>query len=35
MLILYAYEEDADRVVVVTIQDARTAGAPTASRNIV
>lgn len=34
MIIIYAYEEDADRVVVVTIQDARSAGSPTTSRDI-
>ena len=27
MLILYTYEEDADRVVIITIQDARSSGA--------
>jgi plasmid stabilization system protein ParE len=34
MLILYTYEEDADRVVIVTIQDARSSGAATSSRDI-
>jgi plasmid stabilization system protein ParE len=34
MLILYTYEEDADRVVIVTIQDARSAGAATSSRDM-
>lgn len=34
MLILYIYEEDADRVVIVTIQDARSSGAATSSRDI-
>ena len=34
ILILYTYEEEADRVVIVTIQDARAADAATSSRNI-
>lgn len=34
MLILYIYEEDADRVVIITIQDARSAGAATSRRDI-
>jgi plasmid stabilization system protein ParE len=34
MLIVYTYEKAADRVVVVTIQDARTSDAPTSSRDI-
>jgi plasmid stabilization system protein ParE len=32
MVIVYAYLEDEDRVVVVTIQDGRSSAAPTASR---
>lgn len=32
MLIVYLYEEEADRVVVVTIQDARSSSAVTGSR---
>ena len=32
MVIVYAYLEDEDRVVVVTIQDGRASNAPTASR---
>lgn len=32
MVIVYAYLEDEDRVVVVTIQDGRSSTAPTASR---
>jgi hypothetical protein len=31
MLILYTYEEDADRVVIITIQDARSSGAATSA----
>ncbi len=34
MLIVYAYDEAADRVVVVTIQDARAAGATPSSRDL-
>ena len=34
MLILYTYGEDADRVVIVTIQDARSADVATSSRDI-
>lgn len=33
MLLIYVYDEEEDRVVVVTIQDARSSTAPTASRN--
>ena len=32
MLIIYAFDEEADRVNVVTIQDSRTAGAATGDR---
>ena len=32
MVVVYAYLEDEDRVVVVTIQDGRSSTAPTASR---
>ena len=32
MLIIYAYDEAADQVNVVTIEDARTAGSATAER---
>ena len=32
MLIVYTYDEDEDRVVIVTIQDARGGDAPTAER---
>lgn len=34
MLILYTYEHDNDRVIILTIQDARAAVAPTSSRDI-
>jgi hypothetical protein len=32
MLIVYVYDEDADLVIVVTIQDARSGGAPRSAR---
>jgi plasmid stabilization system protein ParE len=32
MIVVYAYLEDADRVVVVTIQDGRASGSPTVHR---
>jgi hypothetical protein len=32
MILVYAFFEDEDRVVVLTIQDGRSAGAPTAER---
>lgn len=34
MLILYTYEEQADRVVIVAFQDARSSGAATSRRDI-
>jgi plasmid stabilization system protein ParE len=34
MLILYTYGEDADRVVIITIQDARSSGAATSGRGM-
>jgi hypothetical protein len=32
MVLVYRYDPDADRVVVITIQDARSASAPTSLR---